>query len=354
MNHRELFRNIMHDGSFGRMPVWHWTGWPETMERWHGEGMPRDVNEHEYFNAVPMGMGIPVHANLFPAFEEETLEETETYRIFRQGDGVIARHFKGKSSIPTFIDFTLKDRKGWEEYKKRLQPDPRRIPEDIDQIIEHLKASGHPVTIHTGSMVGMPRNWMGVENLAYLSADDPDLLAEMADTMSDLVCWCLDQVLPKVQVDMGWGWEDICFRSGPLVSPRLFAKAMVPAYRKISDKLLEYGCDLHLTDCDGKIDALIPHWLDGGVNVMFPVEIGVWKADPMEFRKKYGKELRFIGGIDKLELEKDRKAIDEEIERRKPLMAEGGFIPIPDHLMTPGTPLDNYKYYLEQIRNLRF
>jgi len=27
---------------------------------------------------------------------------------------------------------------------------------------------------------------------------------------------------------------------------------------------------------------------------------------------------------------------------------------MPDHLITPGTPLENYKYYLERIRTLRF
>ena len=71
-------------------------------------------------------------------------------------------------------------------------------------------------------------------------------------------------------------------------------------------------------------------------------------------KKKYGKKLRVIGGINKLELEKGPDAIDAEIERRIPLMAEGGFIPLPDHLITPGTSLENYKYYLDRIRELRF
>jgi hypothetical protein len=27
---------------------------------------------------------------------------------------------------------------------------------------------------------------------------------------------------------------------------------------------------------------------------------------------------------------------------------------MPDHFITPGVPLDDYKYYLERIRTLRF
>jgi hypothetical protein len=35
-------------------------------------------------------------------------------------------------------------------------------------------------------------------------------------------------------------------------------------------------------------------------------------------------------------------------------MREGGFVMMPDHIITPGVPLDDYKYYLERIRELRF
>ena len=98
---------------------------------------------------------------------------------------------------------------------------------------------------------------------------------------------------------------------------------------------------------------LVPLWLEAGVNIQFPVEIGTWQADPMEFRKKWGKELRIIGGLDKLELEKGRAAIAAEIERRIPLMKDGGFIPMPDHLITPGVSLEDYKYYLDRMRRLR-
>jgi hypothetical protein len=35
-------------------------------------------------------------------------------------------------------------------------------------------------------------------------------------------------------------------------------------------------------------------------------------------------------------------------------MEDGGFVPLPDHLITPGTSLDNYKYYLEAIRRISF
>lgn len=354
MSSRNLFRNIMHYGNFDRMPVWHWKGWPETEERWVNEGLALDTDRLAFFDAEPLPRGIPINTDLYPLFDEETIEETAAYRVFRQPDGVIAQHFKGRSALPHYVDFHFKDRSGWAEYEKRLQPHPDRIPADIDNAIAELKALDAPLAIDVRSMVGLTRNWMGVNNFCVACCEDPGLIAEVADTIANLVCWWLDQILPKVQVDLGWAWEDICFKTGPLVPPDVFRSAAVPAYRKITDKLHQYGCDLCAVDSDGKVDDLVPLWLEGGVNVMFPIEVGTWDGDPMAYRRKYGAELRVIGGIDKLVLERDRAAIDAEIERRKPLMAEGGFVPLPDHLITPDTPLDNYRYYLDKIRELRF
>ena len=356
MTTRELWQNIMHYGEFDRMPVIHWQGWDETRERWIKEGMPPDVDECEYFNGVPQSAGVEVDICLYPGFEEETIEETEEYRIFKDGAGVVQQGWKHKSCIPHYIDFTLKSAKDWDPYKKRLQPDPGRIPADLDKRIQDAEDSGAAVYVGTGSMMGWIRNWMGVVNVSYLMYDSQDVYADMVDTIAELVCWGIDQVVPRMKTkpDIGWGWEDICGKAGPLVSPQIFDKCVAPGYRKIRNKLEEYDIKLLVIDSDGYVEPLVGHWLDAGVNVQFPVEIGTWKADPMELRKKFGKELRIIGGFNKLELEKGPVAIDAEIERRVPLMKEGGFVVMPDHLITPGTSLENYKYYLEKMRTLRF
>ncbi|MHB9022574.1 MAG: uroporphyrinogen decarboxylase family protein [Armatimonadota bacterium] len=354
MTNRELFKEIMYYGDFDRMPVLHWTGWEETLERWYTEGMPRGMSQHEFFNAQPLWAGVGVHLSLLPAFDEEVLEETPEYRIFRQADGVVCQDWKGKSCIPHYIDFTLKDARGWEEYKKRLQPDPARIPEKLDEQIATAEASGLPICVGTGSMMGWIRNWMGVENMSYLMFDDRDVYADMVMTIADLTCWGLDIVLPKVKADYAHGWEDICGRSGPLVSPDIFDECVAPGYRKIRNKLEEYGVDLYGIDSDGDVNQLVGHWLDAGVNVQFPIEVGTWKGDAREYRKKYGKELRVIGNFDKLTLEQSHAAVEAEFERLLPLMKEGGFILLPDHLITPGVALSDYQWYLDRVREMRF
>ncbi len=356
MTTRELWQEILFYGEFDRVPAIHWAAWDETLKRWADEGLPEGTNLNEYLDAGPMYTHVGVNLDLFPVFETETLEDTDEYRIFRDAYGVVQQDWKHKSCIPHYIDHTLKTARDWAEFKKRLQPDPARIPENLDAHIAHVEQSDLPIVVGCASMMGWIRNWMGVVNMSYLMYDDPDCFADMVDTLAELSCWGIDHVLPKMNVKpiMGFGWEDICGKNGPLVSPDIFNRCVAPGYRKMRDRLEEHGVTLLGIDTDGYVEPLLADWLEAGVNVQFPIEIGTWQADPMALRKRYGKELRIIGGIDKLELEKGREAIDAEIERRVPLMKDGGFVPMPDHFITPGVPLEDYKYYVDQMRDLRF
>lgn len=356
MTYRELFQQIMHYGEFDRMPVLHWTGWPETIERWHQEGLPRDADQHRFFDAFPMWAGVGANLDLYPPFETEVLEETDEYTIFRGGDGVVCKDWKHKSCIPHYLDFTLKSANEWPEFKKRLQPDPARIHPDIDQHLAAAEASGLPIFFGTASLMGWIRNWMGVQNMCYLMFDARDVYADMVMTLADLTCWAIDQIVPRMKTkpDAGFGWEDICGRAGPLVSPAIFKECVAPGYRKIRNKLEEYGITLYGIDSDGDVRDLVGPWLDAGVNLQFPIEVGPWKGDAREYRKRYGKELRIIGNFDKLALERSRTDVLAEIDRLMPLMKEGGFIILPDHLITPGVALEDYRWYLDQVRQIRF
>jgi hypothetical protein len=47
---------------------------------------------------------------------------------------------------------------------------------------------------------------------------------------------------------------------------------------------------------------------------------------------------------------RDRAAIDAEVERLKPLVALGGFIPCPDHRIAPDAKWDMVRYYCDRMR----
>jgi uroporphyrinogen decarboxylase len=103
-------------------------------------------------------------------------------------------------------------------------------------------------------------------------------------------------------------------------------------------------------DCDGKIDALVPIWLENGVNTMFPIEVGIWNASIQPWRERYGRQIRGVGGMDKRVFAYDYAAVDAEIDRLKPLVDLGGYIPCPDHRIPPDARWENVQYYCEKLR----
>jgi uroporphyrinogen decarboxylase len=147
-------------------------------------------------------------------------------------------------------------------------------------------------------------------------------------------------------------WEDMCYNAGPLLSPKHFRQFLVPHYRRIADLMQRHGVDVIWVDCDGKIDDLIPLWLESGVNCMFPLEVGTWGADPIQYRREYGRELLMMGGFDKRILARGRDGIEAEVHRLTPLVEEGGYIGFCDHLVPPDVPFENYVFYLETVRRV--
>ncbi len=114
----------------------------------------------------------------------------------------------------------------------------------------------------------------------------------------------------------------------------------------------KHGVDVVWVDCDGNIDALVPLWLEAGVNCMFPVEVGVWRADPVAYRKQYGKDLLIMGGFDKHILQRTPEGIRREVDRLAPLVEEGGFIGFCDHRVPPDVPLENYRLFVDLQREV--
>ena len=145
--------------------------------------------------------------------------------------------------------------------------------------------------------------------------------------MADLNFRVVKRILEIVSdFDFGHFWEDICYINGPLVNPNVFHEKVGPHYKRITQLLQQNGITTISLDCDGVIDSLLPTWLENGVNTMFPIEFGTWEASIAPWRKKYGKALQGVGGMNKNVFALGYSDVDKEIERLKPLIELGGYI----------------------------
>lgn len=372
MNNRENTMAVLTYQEYTRIPVVSFGYWAETVLKWAGEGYISREEARDYIDSgdnsggdksIMKKLGFDYNWNscfssevlLFPSFEEKILEEfPDGSRIIRDGQGLICKVKPGTVSIPAEIGTSMTDRKAWEElYLPKLKMSPDRIDHRKLEALKQEKDREIPLGLHLGSFMGNMRNMLGVEQLSYLYVDDEDLYGEIVDTLCGLGYECAKLVLESgVKFDYAHFWEDICFKNGPLVSPDVFQEFVGPWYKKITDLTSSYGIEIVSVDCDGMIDSLIPIWLENGVNTMFPIEVGTWNASIAPWREKYGKQLRGVGGMNKTIFARDREAVDKEIERLKPLMDLGGYIPCPDHRIAPDAKFELVQYYCEQMQKI--
>ncbi len=372
--------------------------WPETLEKWVKQGAPKEIIPtseelalgghfvNDYFQLdgslhklteiksglgtgkeevpieIDIGHGTTVHvttktgAPLIPGYEPRVISEDERTFTLRNGGGQTVKYLKDNPhGMPMYLDWPVKDRATWNEHKKRLDPNtPERWPSDWNAYVQEMNKLGEetPIRLDVGGFYGYLREWIGMERILYMFYDDPNLIEDMMDQMLYMETEVIKRTLKDIKIQQATFWEDMAYKSGPLISPAMVRKFMMPRYKKITDLLHSYGVDVIFVDSDGNINQLIPLWLEVGINFVWPLEVAAHN-DAVALRKKYGKNLIMSGTIDKRALAKGKEAIREEVMSKVPfLLEQGGYFPGVDHAVPPDVTFENYCYYINLMRDV--
>jgi uroporphyrinogen decarboxylase len=353
MTDRERFVRQMHYQPVDRCFNMEFGYWNENFTLWPlfaDNGITNNAEADIFFNFDRIEtIGGTIWLN--PTFENNVVEERETTRIIMNADGLLAEIPKdAHDTIPHYLKSSIQTPDDWQRAKEERfrRDDPARIV-DIEALKrQHPTGSGrdYPLGVWCGSMIGKVRDMLTFEGLAYACSDYPEMVEDMVETSCLMVEDFLDQVLPHFDFDFASGWEDICFKNGPIVSPRFFKNVVMPRYKRIHERLRAAKIDIWYIDCDGDVRPILPYMMEGGVNCLFPFEVNGC-AHPGELFKQYGKELRIMGGFDKIEMGKGRATIKAYMDTLVPLVERGGYIPFCDHRCPPNVDPDDYLYYLD-------
>ncbi|HDY64792.1 MAG TPA: hypothetical protein ENH84_00990 [Phycisphaerae bacterium] len=351
MTDRQRFNNQMHYRRVDRCFNMEFGYWNDNFTQWsifRDNGITTNEEADIFFNFDRIEV-MDGNVWLHPKFEEKIIRETETTRIIQNPDGLLAEVPKdGHDTIPHYTKSTVTTPDDWKRLKEqRLQRgDPARNV-DIEALKkQHPPHRDYPLGVNCGSIIGKVRNILTFEGLAFACYDYPDMVEEMVETCCLLVEDFLDQVLGEIDFDFASGWEDICFKNGPIVSVDFFEKVVTPRYKRIHQKLKAHGVDLWYTDCDGDVRPIMHCFLEGGINCLFPFEV-MSGGHPGKLLDEYGNGLRIMGGFDKIQLAKGPDAIKKYMESLVPYVHRGGYIPFCDHRCPPDVTPENYIYYLD-------
>jgi Uroporphyrinogen decarboxylase (URO-D). len=348
---RQRFYNQMHYKPHDRCFNMEFGYWDENFSKWNmftENNIHSNIEADVFFNFDPI---FDVTGNLWmsPPFESKIIKETKDTNIIINGDGLLAEVAKDRhGTIPHYIKSSIETPDDWKKVKKeRFRVDDPNRALDIEALKKrHPSDRTYPLGVNAGSMIGRVRDMLTFEGLCYALYDYPEMVEDMVETSCILVEETLDQLLPHFQFDYASGWEDICFKNGPIVPPKFFKEVVMPRYKRINAKLKKYGIDIWYIDCDGDVRPILPYMMEGGINCLFPFEVNGC-AHPAELLQEYGKDLRIMGGIDKMQLKAGKDEIKRYLESVAPLVERGGYIPFCDHRCPPDVTEENYLYYLD-------
>jgi uroporphyrinogen decarboxylase len=166
--------------------------------------------------------------------------------------------------------------------------------------------------------------------------EQPEFVEEMAAFWTHFVLRTLTPILEQAPPDHIVVNEDMAYKLHSMISPKMVRRFLMPGWEAwiaaIKAASPETVVDM---DSDGYNGELLPLWIEAGFDAASPMEVAAGN-DVVAFRRQYGTQIAFRGGIDKRALAKGGAVMRAELERVvPPLLAEGGYIPGCDHGVPP-------------------
>ncbi len=323
MDQKERFLRTLSGKGADRFPFFDLEPDDETVEKWHGEGLPAKTSVADFFNLeTHYSVGLTIRS--FPYFEKavDLLTDPSSF----------ARHYNPDDPSRYAPDFV--------ERRGRLEREGRVV---------YVDASGGGLL----QMLGVG-DWKSLVAASIALVEKPLMVADLLERTTDFYCVCLKRVLSKVSVDYAAFYEPIASNTGPVISPDMFERFAMPGYRKVLDLLKEFHVPLRiLCTTGGNLTSLLPPLIEAGINGLWISNILDADMEYKALRKTFGPDFGLIGGIDAGALNQNDHVMTRTVrETVLPLLESGRYLPCLDDRPRSNISLVKYESFrrlLEEI-----
>lgn len=372
MNPRQRFRETILFGQPDKVPLQPGGPRESTLAAWHQQGLPEAGHWYDHLLDI-LGLEpepTQPHTNpgvsfiMIPTFEERVLEHRAGHYVVQDWMGAITEisdqydytYIRRAKDFVTrkWHRFPVQSRQDWEERMKwRYDPHhPDRFPPDFEARCQLVKDRDYVLSLTVNGPFWQLREWLGFENLCMLFIDDPDFVRELIDFWSDFVLQTLNPILERVELDYVQVSEDMAYKMHSMISPAMARRFLLPTWRTWVQAIRASGCPIVSMDSDGYAAELLPLWIEAGFNCCFPTEVAAGN-DIVAYRRQYGRQMAYLGGLDKRALAAGGETMEAELERVvPPLLKLGGFIPGCDHGVPPDISWPNFIAYSRRLAEL--
>lgn len=357
MNSRERILAALNGQAMDRIPVTEIGFWPETVERWHREGLPEGIEPCDYFGMDKFHFFTYDGTLQIPSSVICEDEETKTYT---DPNGCTYKAWKSNQGTPLFLDSMVRERRDWEQFRSNLKADFSRFENVWGNPVDGAKWKKNQcedykdILLQDGFSVLTPQEpcWfflrlLGEVEALMTMAADPDFAEEIISYYNDFNMKMVEEVSNRgYKFDAMWVFSDLSYKNGMLFSPSFFRQRVLPYQKKFFALCKSKGMKV-IFHSDGNVHELLPLLIEAGIDCIQPMEARAGN-NVIEYSRLYGDRISFIGNISADVLSSDKEQIYAEIsEKVGKVKGTRRYLFHSDHSIPPSVSFENYCYAIE-------
>jgi uroporphyrinogen decarboxylase len=324
--------------------------WAATLERWHREGLPENVNFMDYFDLDRFdGLGL----DNSPRYPTRVVEETDEFSVTTTAWGATLRNWKHMGGVPEELEYTVVNPEAWRKTKERIAPTRDRIDwAKLKTDYRRWRETGTWVSI--GFCHGFQvllSVMVGTERLLMAMAEEPEWVSDMLNHLVDVEIALGEMVLAEGYRfdDINW-CDDMGYKGTAFFSLDMYRELIKPVHRRAAEWAHSKGMKVRLHSC-GDIRALVPDLVEIGIDMLNPIEVKAG-MDPIALKRQYGDRLGFHGGLNAL-LYNHPEELWAEMRRVIPVMKQGGgYMISSDHSVPETVSLKDFTEFVRLAKEL--
>lgn len=192
------------------------------------------------------------------------------------------------------------------------------------------------------------------DGLIYQMYDAPEIVDAVMGHCADYYLAVSRRIFEAAgdAIDIFFIGNDFGAQAGPMISPKLFRRFILPHLKRFVDLGHEFGKPV-IMHCDGSIRVLLPDMIAIGLDGIQSVQPYCAGMELSALKRDFGAQLSFMGCIDTQALIEGTAEEARQLTLRtlQIMMPGGGFIASPSHdYLLPETPVENVIVMYETIR----
>lgn len=239
-------------------------------------------------------------------------------------------------------DRSIKNKK---DFHKLVMPSEKDIEPTLRYLRNYkkaLKGTNIGVSVLFGTLFTTLYEFVvGMNDFMIACYEDVSFIEEMLEVSTDYwVSFC--EAIIGEGVDFIWPADDVAFKTGLFLPPKLLRRLWIPRMSHIIEPALEKGIPV-LFHSDGKIDDIVEDLIKMGIDCLNPMD--PYGIDYREYKKRYGSKLALFGNIDiEFPLSKGTpQDVDRDVREHMEVLKPGyGYVAGSSHSIVDYIPHENF------------